>query len=226
MNIFAVHFDPRVAAMELPDKLVSKMIQESALMLSTAHRILDGDAYANKEGFYRKAYENHPCTVWARADALNYYWLWLHAYSLIKEYEWRFHKAEHKQHASEPLICKLKELPTNIPQVKTSSNQVLADLPLCMPEEYKSFKHENTDSFYQKAYDVTYAYQKYITRGKSYMEDVFKAYKNPIDTNEYHRNKGNYVLMTKREFPPMWVVSFASKEQKKHIDLHKLMMPA
>ena len=43
MNIFVLDKDPKVAAEEHCDKHVVKMIGESAQMLSTAHRILDGD---------------------------------------------------------------------------------------------------------------------------------------------------------------------------------------
>ena len=43
MNIFVLHEDPAVAATMLCDKHVPKMIIESAQMLSTAHRLLDGN---------------------------------------------------------------------------------------------------------------------------------------------------------------------------------------
>lgn len=42
MNLFYVDADPTVAAQSLGDKHVVKMILETAQMLSTAHRILDG----------------------------------------------------------------------------------------------------------------------------------------------------------------------------------------
>lgn len=42
INIFYVHEDPQIAAQSLCDKHVVKMILESAQMLSTAHRLLDG----------------------------------------------------------------------------------------------------------------------------------------------------------------------------------------
>ena len=40
MNIFAVHEDPRLAALELPDKLIPKMIVESAQTVSYTHLTL------------------------------------------------------------------------------------------------------------------------------------------------------------------------------------------
>ena len=42
MNIFILNTDPVIAAQEQCDKHVVKMILESAQMLSTAHRMLDG----------------------------------------------------------------------------------------------------------------------------------------------------------------------------------------
>ena len=43
MNIFALHQHPVVAAKQHCDKHVVKMILETAQLLSTAHRMLDGD---------------------------------------------------------------------------------------------------------------------------------------------------------------------------------------
>ena len=42
MNIFILDKDPYLAAQMLCDKHIPKMIVESAQMLSTAHRLLDG----------------------------------------------------------------------------------------------------------------------------------------------------------------------------------------
>ena len=42
MNIFILDKDPKLAAQMLCDKHIPKMIIESAQMLSTAHRMLDG----------------------------------------------------------------------------------------------------------------------------------------------------------------------------------------
>ena len=53
MNIFVLDRDPYKAAEMMCDKHVVKMILESAQMLSTAHRVLDGDEYANNYGLYK-----------------------------------------------------------------------------------------------------------------------------------------------------------------------------
>jgi len=48
MNIFYLDKDPIVAAEMSCDKHVCKMIIESAQMLSTAHRMIDGTQYTGK----------------------------------------------------------------------------------------------------------------------------------------------------------------------------------
>ena len=53
MNIFYLDRDPVIAAQMSCDRHVVKMILESAQMLSTAHRVLDGDEYANETGLTR-----------------------------------------------------------------------------------------------------------------------------------------------------------------------------
>ena len=216
MNIFAVSDDPRLAALELPDKLIPKMIVESAQMLSTAHRVLDGHAKADAKGLYKKAYENHPSCVWVRADAMNYWWLWMHALTLCEEYKWRFtDESGISMHKTVPIIHALQELPLNIPTNKDTNWEVLQDLPLCMPDQYK------TEGGYDQT--TTGAYQKFVTQDKPYMEDVFKAYTRAIQKKE--ANKDHYSDSSGVNYPPQWVTRNATAEQKKHIDLHKLMNP-
>ena len=71
MNIFAVDRDPIIAARMLPDRHVTKMILESAQMLSivfSAHywdigevMKVDGTPFKTAKGAFKK----HPCTMWA-----------------------------------------------------------------------------------------------------------------------------------------------------------------
>lgn len=216
MNIFAVNEDPRLAALELPDKLVPKMIVESAQMLSTAHRVLDGDAKADAKGLYKKAYENHPSCIWVREDAMNYWWLWMHALTLCEEHRWRFTDGDSDApHKTLSIIHALQDLPLNIPAEKDTNWEVLQDLPLCMPDQYK------TEGGYDQT--PTGAYQKFVTQDKPYMQDVFKAYTRAIQKKQayqdHHSNSSGV------DYPPQWVTRNATPEQKKHIDLHKLMNP-
>lgn len=216
MNIFAVNEDPRLAALELPDKLVPKMIVESAQMLSTAHRVLDGDAGADAKGLYKKAYENHPSTIWVRQDAMNYWWLWMHALTLCQEYKWRYtDETNIAAHKTETVIHELQDLPLNIPANKDTNWEILQDLPLCMPDHYKVGSGH-------KIY-ATESYQQFVTQDKPYMEDVFKAYTRAIQKKSTTKiTAGNSSGI---DYPPQWVTRNATPEQKKHIDLHKLMNP-
>ena len=50
MNIFYLHKDPEISAKMHCDKHVVKMIIEYAQLMSTAHRILDGDEYTFRYG--------------------------------------------------------------------------------------------------------------------------------------------------------------------------------
>ena len=78
MNIFYFDSCPIQSAQAQPDKMLVKMPLETAQMLCTAHRELDGDEYADEVGLYKKAYLNHPCTIWTRATHSNYRWLYKH----------------------------------------------------------------------------------------------------------------------------------------------------
>ena len=90
MNIFYFDECPVVSAEAQPDKMLVKMPLETAQMLCTAHRVLDGDEYADANGLYKTAYKNHPCTVWARQSRGNYEWLYVHFLALAMEYNFRY----------------------------------------------------------------------------------------------------------------------------------------
>jgi len=139
MNIFFVDRDPIIAAQMMCDKHVVKMILESAQMLSTAHRVLDGDEHANNAGMYKMAHKNHPSTIWVRANSENYDWLQQHMEALMTEYTYRYGK----HHATERLIYSLWEHPKNI------TNGDFTDPPMCMPDHCKD---EDTVSAYHKYY--------------------------------------------------------------------------
>ena len=74
MNIFAVDTDPIQAARMLPDKHVTKMILETAQMLSIVFsphywdigKVMkkDGTPFKTEKG----AFKNHPCTQWAAQE--------------------------------------------------------------------------------------------------------------------------------------------------------------
>ena len=142
MNIFYLDKDPIVAAQMSCDKHVVKMILESAQLLSTAHRVLDGDEYADKVGLYKMAHKNHPSTIWTRSSSQNYIWLWRHMTALMREYTYRYGK----HHATERLKEGLARVPNNVP-----FGTKFTDPPQCMPEECKG---EDTVLAYQKYYII------------------------------------------------------------------------
>ena len=60
MNIFYLDKNPKVAAEMHCNKHVIKMVLEYAQILSTAHRVIDGDEAGDERGLYEIAYKNHP----------------------------------------------------------------------------------------------------------------------------------------------------------------------
>jgi hypothetical protein len=107
MNVFYLDENPTIAAESMVDRHVVKMILESAQLLSTAHRILDGVEYEGKSQSGRKArrwrlgdcrehtmysatHINHPSAVWCRQSVENYSWLVDHMYALMSEYTYRY----------------------------------------------------------------------------------------------------------------------------------------
>lgn len=141
MNIFYLDKDPIIAAQQHCDKHVVKMIVEYAQMLSTAHRILDGNLihvpvlcengyqilkknsepktkkhyeHSNPvldENLYKAAHINHPSTIWARTSNNNYNWLYYLFCCLCNEYTHRYNKV----HSTEiKLGSILGRVPNNI----------------------------------------------------------------------------------------------------------------
>ena len=149
MNIFYVHKDPVVAAKMLIDKHVVKMIIESAQMLSTAHRLLDGEQYEdrtkagrrikrwrlkskNEEAIiYKASHVKHPSTVWVMTSAYNYLWLYKHMIALNDEFMLRYnHTIPHMT------IRKLKEI-LKYPPKNISLSTIQTDPTPAMPDECK-----------------------------------------------------------------------------------------
>jgi|TARA_R110000787_G_C13244293_1_gene428636 hypothetical protein len=139
MNIFYLHPKAEIAAKMHCDKHCIKMILETAQLLSTAHRELDGNEDADRRGLYRSTHKNHPSSVWARANGENYDWLYDLFKSLLSEYSIRYGK----RHASSKLLLPLAVPPSNCP-----SGDFHAP-PQCMPDEYKC---SSTTAAYRKYY--------------------------------------------------------------------------
>tara|TARA_B100000287_G_C20366959_1_gene676193 strand:+ start:212 stop:712 length:501 start_codon:yes stop_codon:yes gene_type:complete len=115
MNIFCLDEDPIKAVQMMCDKHIVKMILESAQLMSTAHRELDGDN-AN-ENLYKSTHKNHPSAKWVRESLWNYVWLYRHWVAMNDEYKLRYNKT--KNHKSfDKLNDILRNPPKNIPLAK------------------------------------------------------------------------------------------------------------
>jgi len=143
MNIFYLDESPNVSAQWLVDKHVVKMILETAQLLCTAHRVLDGkqiDSIKNGRKYknyiledfrddilYKATHVNHPSSVWARESVENYLWLVEHFFALGDEYTHRYDK-RHKS------IIKLGLTVQNPPHGLRDWD--MTKMPCAMPEEY------------------------------------------------------------------------------------------
>lgn len=110
MNIFYLNEDPQTCAKEHCDKHVVKMLIEYAQLLSTAHRVIDGDEWEGRsvngrrvkryfhpdpelnEVLYKACHVNHPSAKWVRESRENYNWLYELWVSLAMEYNHRYGK--------------------------------------------------------------------------------------------------------------------------------------
>jgi hypothetical protein len=130
MNIFVLAYDPLEAAKMHCDKHVVKMVLETAQLLSTAHRVLDGRPVEVDDGaggtivrpyqlrmpernnaLYKVSHINHPCSVWVRQNAFTYEWTFTLFRHLLEEYTFRYGKL----HKCQELRQFLWYTPENIP---------------------------------------------------------------------------------------------------------------
>jgi len=145
MNIFYVDSDPEVAARNMVDRHVVKMILETAQLLSTAHRVIDGEEYVGQSQsgrnakrwrlsgnadaiMYAATHINHPSAVWVRENSANYNWLYDHLLALGREYTYRYGRT----HLT---IDKLKDILEDAPENIEQSN-VMTKMPSCMDKQY------------------------------------------------------------------------------------------
>jgi len=130
VNLFILSDNAVEAAQLQCDKHVVKMIVESAQMLSTAHRMLDGSLKRapSKSGktmskhwtlpddresiLYKAVHMAHPCTVWTMVSSANYWWHYSHFVALCDEYTYRYGKV----HSTDKLLREaLANYPKNLP---------------------------------------------------------------------------------------------------------------
>lgn len=147
MNIFYLSHNIQECASHHVDKHTVKMILEYAQLLSTAHRLLDGQQMTNlsKSGrnvkrwilpddrehlLYSATHINHPSAVWVRKSDSNYQWLATLLDQLCSEYTHRYGKV-HKCSRDGLVKFLLHNKPNNIPH-----GEFTEPTP-AMPDEYK-----------------------------------------------------------------------------------------
>jgi len=141
MNIFYLHEDPIQNAKWHIDKHIVKMPIEYAQLMSTAHRLLDGEMYLGKTAIgrnikrwrlyderedilYKASHINHPSAIWVRESIENYFQMYKLYMAVLAEFTNRYGKVHG---SSKPSIALIRP-PSNIPMVKGTQ------LPQCMPE--------------------------------------------------------------------------------------------
>ena len=133
MNIFYTNQDPNQCALDHCHTHMRKMIVEYCQLLSTAHRLLDGewsviktDKGRNKQiwtlsdpikeaKIYKASHINHPSAKWVRASKSHYLWL----VRLVKELLVIYYNDSGKIHKviREHTIDLLEQPPENIPDI-------------------------------------------------------------------------------------------------------------
>ena len=140
MNMFYLDSDPVKCAEYHYDTHVRKMILESAQLLSTAHRVLDGiegvklDKLGRKrqiwtleseldDHLYKTTHYNHPVAKWLRESVANYEFLFDLYIALGEEYEYRFDK----RHKSSSLALWLSTPPSNLQDIGFTPPAIATD---------------------------------------------------------------------------------------------------
>lgn len=164
MNIFVLHTDVDICARYHADKHVTKMIVESAQLLSTAHRVNEGLPYMGtsttgkrkvqrwalpdirEEHLMDATHVNHPCAMWARYSNETYLWLFRLWVALMQEYTHRYGKI----HSCARLIPLLMNPPT-------MAHTGWINQPLAMPDECKRSTPVESYREYYRQYKLPFA---------------------------------------------------------------------
>lgn len=142
------------------------MCVEYAQLLSTSHRVLDGEMYVDKtangrsikrwrlpafeQEIYKACHVNHPSAVWCRESIANYTWLYALWRNTAEEYTYRYGKS----HACwVKLGAILDAPPENIPKGCFSEPPpAMKQFPQCIVQgdsvaSYKNYYREAKASF-------------------------------------------------------------------------------
>lgn len=164
MNIFYLDKDPKKCAEYHCDQHCVKMIIEYAQIMSTTHRVLDGQEYYKKnksnhkvrawrlndlreKTLYQAGFYHHPCVIWTEESLENYNYLYQLFCALCDEFQRRYGK---KHLTDIKLRHILKTPPQNI-ESKGFTKPALAMPDECKKndaiEAYKEFYRINKIKF-------------------------------------------------------------------------------
>ena len=189
MNIFPVQKCPVASALEHVDKHVVKMNVEYPQLLSTAHRIIDGEEYIDKgrrgqrvkrwrlEGddeniIYKACHVNHPSAIWCRENIEQYMWLYDLWVALGEEYTYRYGKVH-------------------------TCHQKLAERLATPPRGLKSGN-------FKMPYPAMKQFPHCIVKDNDGEIDVVESYR-----NFYKEDKAGFAVWSKRPTPEWWATQGA-----------------
>jgi hypothetical protein len=148
MNLFILSLDPAIAAEEMMDKHVNKILLEAVQMLSTAMPILTPEIPEEiSNSIYKLAHKNHPVTIWCRTSRANFIWTLDLADALHAEWKYRYGHPETKIHKSY-LVAQI--LRANIPaddKFPSPESEGITPFALAMPDQYKDPEGDAVKSY-------------------------------------------------------------------------------
>lgn len=149
MNIFVLDLDPYITARYHCDQHVTKMILESAQLLSTeAHRL----GVAHKDS-YKPTHQNHPCTLWLRNGPMPAHWLHNLICGLSMEHRKRFGTAHKSEWIGRKAAAKIWDYYRYIPKADKYIIEQASELDfaLAMPDKFKTTDPVESYREYYKA---------------------------------------------------------------------------
>jgi hypothetical protein len=177
MNIFYLDEDPKQCAEWMVDRHVVKMILETAQLLSTAHRLIDGEEVVvelrhkdtgkvkkksvwilpddRNDVIYACTHRNHPSAIWCRESVENYNWLVDHLHALGQEYTYRYGK----KHATiEKCFYQLQSPPFGLrtwdwssPPSAMDRSYIISDDPIANYRNYYKYGKANLHSWKKRS---------------------------------------------------------------------------
>ena len=203
MNFFYLDEDPFKSIEYHCDKHIVKMPTEYKQMLSTAHRVLDGELFYGKtarghkikrwkladrkmnKGLYLAGHVNHPTNIWVRMCRENYSLMFTYYKLICDEYTYRYGK----EHGAKENWWLLREPPKNMPSSvmgHTPVPQAMKEFPECLVEG-------DTVQAYRNLYKV--AKRRFATWKNRPIPEWFKTQSQKDTMIGYYGNLGKKILI-------------------------------